>query len=126
MTLLGDMIVAGDFQITADDRVIKTQGSARFEAMATPLFQYKNFVFMWGGSYGKEHRCAYLLTPYLASINNLSSAVVKNTDKTMKITYTLTEETMYVFLLQGMKIENLFTAVLRNGSCFFHGRRILA
>ena len=31
MTLLGDMIVAGDFQITADDRVIKTQGSARFE-----------------------------------------------------------------------------------------------
>lgn len=94
MTLLGDMIVAGDFQITADDRVIKTQGSARFDAMATPLFQYKNFVFMWGGSYGKEHRCAYLLTPYLASINNLSSAVVKNTDKTMKITYTLTEETM--------------------------------
>ena len=70
------------------------EGSARFEAMATPLFQYKNFVFMWGGSYGKEHRCAYLLTPYLASINNLSSAVVKNTDKTMKITYTLTEETM--------------------------------
>ena len=94
MTLLGDMIVAGDFQITADDRVIKTQGSARFEAMATPLFQYKNFVFMWGGSYGKEHRCTYLLTPYLASINNLSSAVVKNTDKTMKITYTLTEETI--------------------------------
>ena len=94
MTLLGDVIVAGDFQITADDRVIKTQGSARFEAMATPLFQYKNFVFMWGGSYGKEHRCAYLLTPYLASINNLSSAVVKNTDKTMKITYMLTEETM--------------------------------
>ena len=68
--------------------MIKTQGSARFEAMATPLFQYKNFVFMWGGSYGKEHRCAYL-----ASINNLGSAVVKNTDKTMKITYTLTEKT---------------------------------
>ena len=30
--------------------------------------------------------------PYLASINNLGAAVVKNTDKTMKITYTLTEE----------------------------------
>lgn len=93
LTLLGDMIVGGDFQITADDKVVKTQGSVRFAAMATPLFQYKNFVFMWGGSYGNEHRCAYLLTPYLASINNLSSAVVKNTDKTMKITYTLTEET---------------------------------
>ena len=93
MMLLGDMIVAGDFQITVDDRVIKTQGSSRVASAATPLFQYKNFVFMWGGSYGKAHRCAYLLTPYLASINNLSSAVVKNTDKTMKITYTLTEQT---------------------------------
>ena len=93
MTLLGDMIIAGDFQITVDDRVIKTQGSSRVAAAATPLFQCKNFVFMWGGSYGKAHRCAYLLTPYLASINNLSSAVVKNTDKTMKITYTLTEQT---------------------------------
>lgn len=92
LTLLGDMILAKDFILTVDDKVIKTQGSERFDAIATPLFQYKNFVFMWGGSYGNEHRCAYLLTPYLASINNLSSAVVKNTDKTMKITYTLTEE----------------------------------
>ena len=35
---------------------------------------------------------------YLATINNLSSAVVKTVDKTvdktMKITYTLTEETV--------------------------------
>ena len=126
MILLGDMIVAGDFQITADDRVIKTQGSARFEAMATPLFQYKNFVFMWGGSYGKEHRCAYLLTPYLASINNLSSAVVKNTDKTMKITYNADGGNNVGLSAERMEIENLFTAVLRNGGCFFHGRRILA
>ena len=37
-------------------------------------------------------RTTYLLTPYLASINNLSSAVVKTVDKTMKITYTLTEQ----------------------------------
>ena len=54
MTLLGDMIVAGDFQITADDRVIKTQGSARFEAMATPLFQYELCVYvglqLWEGA----------------------------------------------------------------------------
>ena len=33
------------------------------------------------------------MTPYLASINNLSSAVVKTVDKTMKITYTLTGAT---------------------------------
>ena len=42
--------------------------------------------------YGSEYRSMYLLTPYLASVNNLSSAVVKTVDKTMKITYTLTEE----------------------------------
>ena len=51
---------------------------------------------MWrrrcGGNYGSDYRMAYLAMPYLASINNLGAAVVKNTDKTMKITYTLTEE----------------------------------
>lgn len=92
MTLIGDLIVGGDFQITAADKVIHTQGSMRLNDAATPLFQYKHFLFGWGGSYGNEYRTAYLLTPYLASVNNLSQAIVKNTDKTMKITYTLTEE----------------------------------
>lgn len=91
MTLIGDLIVGGDFQIKADDTVVHTQGSVRLNNAATPLFQYKQFLFGWGGSYGKEYRTAYLLTPYLAIINNLSSAVVKTVDKTMKITYTLTE-----------------------------------
>lgn len=92
LTLIGDLIIGGDFQITAEDTVVHTQGSARLNDAATPLFQYKNFLIGWGGSYGSEYRTAYLLTPYLASINNLSSAVVKTVDKTMKITYTLTEE----------------------------------
>ena len=92
LTLVGDLIIGGDFQITAEDTVIQTQGSARLNNAATPLFQYKNFLFGWGGSYGNEYRTAYLLTPYLASINNLSSAVVKTVDKNMKITYTLTEQ----------------------------------
>ena len=93
MTLIGDLIVAGDFQVTADDTIIHTQSSARLNNAATPLFQYKQFLVGWGGSYGSEYRTMYLLTPYLATINNLSSAVVKNTDKSMKITYELTEIT---------------------------------
>lgn len=92
MTLVGDLIIGGDFQITIEDKVIHTQGSFRLNDAATPLFQYKNFLLGWGGSYGNEYRTMYLLTPYLATINNLSSAVVKTVDKTMKITYTLTEE----------------------------------
>ena len=43
MTLIGDLIVGGDFQITAEDTVIQTQGSVRLNNAATPLFQYKNF-----------------------------------------------------------------------------------
>lgn len=92
MTLVGDLIIGGDFQVTVEDKVIHTQGSFRLYDAATPLFQYKNFLLGWGGSYGSEYRTMYLLTPYLATINNLSSAVVKTVDKTMKITYTLTEE----------------------------------
>lgn len=93
LTLVGDLIIGYDFQITASDAVIHTKGSAKLNDSATPLFQYKNFLVNWGGSYGNEYRTMYLLTPYLATINNLDSAVVKTTDKTMKITYTLTEET---------------------------------
>ena len=92
MTFIGDLIIGGDFQITAADTIIRTKGNSRLNNAATPLFQYKNFLLGWGGSYGSEYRTMYLLTPYLASINNLSSAVVKTVDKTMKITYTLTQE----------------------------------
>lgn len=92
MTLIGDIIAAGDFQVLVNDTIVHTQGSARLNDSATPLFQYKEYLLGWGGSYGNEYRNIYLLTPYLASINNLSSAVVKTVDKTMKITYTLTEE----------------------------------
>ena len=92
MTLIGDLIVGGDFQITVADTIIRTQGSFRLNDAATSLFQYTSFLLGWGGSYGSEYRSMYLLTPYLASINNLPSAVVKTVDKTMKITYTLTQE----------------------------------
>ena len=92
LVLIGDIIVGGDFQILADDAVIETAGEQKFNYLATPLFQYKNYLFGWGGSYGVDNRSVYLLTPYLATINNLESAVVKSSDKTMKITYTLTQE----------------------------------
>lgn len=90
---IGDLIIGYDFMIDANDNVIATYGGARYGTLVTPLFQYKEFLLGWGGSYGNEYRYNYLLTPYLATICNLSSAVVKNADKTMKITYTLTEQT---------------------------------
>lgn len=91
LVMANDLIIGWDFQIKPDDTVVQTVGSKRFTNVGTPLFQYKEFLFGLGGNYGSNYRMAYLIMPYLASINNLSSAVVKNTDKTMKITYELTE-----------------------------------
>ena len=91
MTMINDFIIAYDFILTADDTVIPLAGAARFPYIGTPLFQYKEFLTGWGGNYGTDCHTTWLLMPYLASINNLSQAIVKNADKTMKITYTLTE-----------------------------------
>ena len=40
---------------------------------------------------GESADCITTYYPYFATINNLSSSVVKTADKTMKITYTITE-----------------------------------
>lgn len=40
----------------------------------------------------RMHRTVYLMTAYLATINNLDTPVTKTADKTMKITYILREE----------------------------------
>lgn len=58
------------------------------------MTRYKTFAYQeWYGSYSNYYlvKELYLYTPYLATINNLSSPVIKTADKTMKITYTLTE-----------------------------------
>lgn len=91
MTMINDFIIAYDYIITANDTVIPLAGAARFPYIGTPLFQYKEFLTGWGGNYGTDCHTTWLLMPYLASINNLAQAIVKNADKTMKITYTLTE-----------------------------------
>lgn len=93
IVLVNDLLMGYDYMITPDDRVFPIAGSKRLLYSGTPLFQYKQFLTSWGGNYGTDYRNTYLLMPYLATINNLDSAVVKDTDKTMKITYELTEVT---------------------------------
>ena len=92
MTMINDFLIAYDFIITANDTVIPLAGASRFPYIGTPLFQYKEFLTGFGGNYGSDYQTTWLLMPYLASINNLAQAIVKNADKTMKITYTLTEQ----------------------------------
>lgn len=92
MVLVNDLIIGYDYMITINDTVIQTIGAIKFENLGTPIFQYKEYLTGWGGNYGSDYHNTWLLMPYLATINNLASAIVKNTDKTMKITYTLTEQ----------------------------------
>ena len=94
MSIINDIIVAYDFEIDVNDHVIPLFAGEHCGNVSTPFFQYKEYVFAWGGAYLNQYRYTWLLTPYLATICNLSQAVVKNADKTMKITYTLTEQTV--------------------------------
>ena len=58
------------------------------------MARYKTYMLReWVYShYGyRNYKDLYLYTPYLATINNLDTPVIKTADKTMKITYTLTE-----------------------------------
>ena len=93
LVLVNDLLIGYDYMIKPDDTVVQIIGSKRLPYMGTPLFQYKEVVGGGGGSSGSNWRTTFFLTQYLATINNLSSAVVKNTDKSMKITYELTEIT---------------------------------
>lgn len=54
-----------------------------------PVFGYPLTYYMTNGS---NNGCFAIRTDYLATINNLSSPVVKTADKTMKVTYTLQEQ----------------------------------
>ena len=59
----------------------------------TPLFEDGPFYISYGGYDSRSvRRDFFMRTPYLATINNLSTSVIKTADKTMKITYTIEEQ----------------------------------
>lgn len=90
----GDWIMGSDFVIDTNDVVRKTANSRVLNYICTPLFQYGPYALSYGRySYSSMsvYKSMWFMCPYLASINNLSTAVIKTADKTMKITYTITE-----------------------------------
>ena len=90
---LGDWVVGSDFRINTEDKVFRKANSAQWTYTSTPLFQYGPYLFSFGGYYANSTRQnLFLWTPYLATINNLETSVIKTADKTMKITYTIQEE----------------------------------
>lgn len=64
---------------------------------AKPGLKFGPYIFgigssKWSSSYSNGRISTYLQSCYLATINNLATAVEKTADKTMKITYILREE----------------------------------
>ena len=90
---IGDWVVGSDFLINTEDRVFRKANNAPWTYTGSPLFQYGPYLLSVGGYYANATRQnLFLLTPYLATINNLETSVIKTADKTMKITYTIQEE----------------------------------
>lgn len=94
MYLLGDMIIGTNFTIDKNDKVTEIAQSDLSTIECIPL-SYGPFLLGYfgnGESSGDKYlrKVLYLITPYSATINNLSKTVEKTADKTMKITYYLT------------------------------------
>lgn len=94
MYILGDMIMGTNFTIDKNDKVTEIAQSDLSTIECIPL-SYGPFLlgyFANGESSGDKYlrKVLYLITPYSATINNLSKTVEKTADKTMKITYYLT------------------------------------
>lgn len=92
MICVNDIIMGWDFYMGLDDKPVQITGTKRFENPGSPFFQYKTYLVQWGADYSTPDRYVYLLSPYLASVNNLSQMLTKTAEQTMKITYEVTEE----------------------------------
>lgn len=64
--------------------------SSYYNPAMTPVLNHPMYYYISCSTYGQDG--FYMLTNYLATINNLSEPVTKTADKTMKITYTIQEE----------------------------------
>lgn len=92
----GDYILGYEFVIDKNDQVIvnnvKDFNGSGIDNLMMEAQTIGPFAIGFGGYEERFYKLLFLHTPYLGTINNLSSPILKTADKTMKITYTLTEE----------------------------------
>ena len=86
------MIGGLNFVIDENDKVYKT--AEKYFLFGSKPISYGPFVILYqkvkrGYSDPQYYRHLYLVSPYAATINNLSKEVEKTADKTMKIIYTI-------------------------------------
>ncbi len=88
--VVNNIIFGYNFMIMPDDTVKQTRGElAKLSASCSPLFQKGCFLL----GFAKSEKYLIMINPLMFTINNLANTIEKTPDKTMKITYTLTEET---------------------------------
>ena len=88
---VNDLVYGGDFLLQPNGSVVRLAGDVKVENLVSPFFQFREFGLCFTGNRTSSGMGFYVLAPYLATVNNLETAVVKSGDQTMKITYTLTE-----------------------------------
>lgn len=91
-----DIVINGWYFLNGEPKQrIREVADASYIAWGrTQMARYKTYAireWFYNYSYYEMRKELYLYTPYLATINNLGSPVIKTADKTMKITYTITE-----------------------------------
>ena len=92
-----DIVINGWYFLNGEPKlyVRDTPDASRVAWGRDQMSRYKTYAIReWMYRYSEYYlyRELYLFTPYLATINNLGTPVIKTADKTMKITYTITEE----------------------------------
>lgn len=91
-----DMVINGWYFYDGEPKLyVRDTADASYVAYGrNQMSRYKTFAIKeWMYRYSEYYlyKELYLYTPYLATINNLGTPVIKTADKTMKITYTITE-----------------------------------
>lgn len=90
-----DYVIGVDYWIDTNDNVFRHVEYQLGYNTSSPFFECGVYSLTYGTySYGSSkaiYKTLRLVTPYLATINNLGTPVIKTADKTMKITYTVTE-----------------------------------
>ena len=102
LNVVGDVVVFRNGYIQGDELIPcvyteKSTSLALSNNCASPALVCGPFLLTIGCNYRSTsnkvfYESIYLMTPYLATINNLDTPVTKTADKTMKITYILREE----------------------------------
>ena len=92
-----DIVINGWYFLNGEPKIyVRDTPDASYASWGrNQMARYKTYAlreWIFQSNVYNLYRELFLITPYLATINNLGTPVIKTADKTMKITYTITEE----------------------------------